>query len=107
MRDLTFTLAELRDLELRSPFSLVVCLTLSMLHFFIADKVTTAALFHNFQNIFPMLDTKGATEIGFHIFNLENILFSLALETRSVNNYFTDTKKIWKHIIKLKDLFVA
>ena len=78
-----------------------------MHHFFIVDKVTTAALFHNFQNIFQMLDTKGATEIGFHTFNLENILFSLALETITVNNYFTNTKKIWKQIIKLKDLFIA
>ena len=37
LRDLTFTSAELHDLKLSGPFSSVARLTLSMLHFFIAD----------------------------------------------------------------------
>ena len=32
-----------------------------------------------------MFDTKGATEVGFTCFSLENILSSLALVTDSVN----------------------
>ena len=48
---------------------------------------TTAALFYNFQNIFQTFDSKGATKIDFNTFQFgKNLDYSLALETRTVNN---------------------
>ena len=45
----------------------------------------TATLFHNFQNIFQMLDRE-QRKLLFTRLNLENILSSLALETGTMNN---------------------
>ena len=48
---------------------------------------TTAALFYNFQNVFQKFDSKGATKIDFNTFQFgKNLDYSLALETRTVNN---------------------
>ena len=83
LKDLTITSAELRDLQLHVCFSLVVCLNLSMLHFFIAvhwDKsFPTATLFHNFQNIFQKFDIKLATEIDFNTFQFGKHSFQFSV----------------------------
>ena len=50
-----------------------------------AKSFLTATLFHNFQNIFQTLEWE-QRKLVFTLFNLENVLSSLALENGTVNN---------------------
>ena len=90
LRDLTFTSAELRDFQLRGPFSSVTHLMLSVLHFFITDfgsKVSQLPPISIILNIFnKCLTPREQRKLILTRFNCENIPSSLASETRAVNN---------------------
>ena len=97
MRDLTFTSAKLHDLQLRGPFLLVAHLTLSMLHFFIADIGSKVSQLPpssiNLKIFYKRLTPREQKKLILTRFNLENILSSLALETGIVNNNLSDHYK--------------